>query len=449
MPGPATVRLVVLNYNGGEHVLRCVERLLAVHWPPDALQVVVVDNASVDGSDHLIEQRHPEVRLVRSPRNSGFPANNLALRDLDDVDFVGLVNNDAFVEPGYLAPLVEALEADPGLGAVCPRILLAPRFVSLRLRTRGWQAPGDERVLGVRISGLLVDGRAADRQVVFGDGTWPAERGGALEPEYRWTGPEATVHVPVGDGPDDPGRVRVEVRLSAPRVMTVTLGTGANEVEVEVGPQPTWYHAVVAGAPHDLVNNVGSELVVGGWGRDRGFLQPDKGQFEEPVDVFAWCGAAVLFPTRYLRDVGLFDERFFMYYEDTDLAWRGRLRGWRYRYIPNSVVRHIHAATSVEGSGLFHHYVERNRLIMLTKNAPPGYAARAAWLYLLATASYARRDVVRAVVRGRRPSLQSSLRRLRSFVAYLRLVPELVKERRSRPTPVVHDEELLGWAVDS
>ena len=59
--------------------------------------------------------------------------------------------------------------------------------------------------------------------------------------------------------------------------------------------------------------------------------------------MFAWCGGAVLLRRRYLDDVGLFDERFFLYYEDTDLSWRGRLRGWRYVYVPGAVVRHHHA----------------------------------------------------------------------------------------------------------
>ena len=97
----------------------------------------------------------------------------------------------------------------------------------------------------------------------------------------------------------------------------------------------------------------------------------------------------MLFRPGYLDDVGLFDERFFMYYEDTDMAWRGRARGWRYRYVPDAVLRHVHAATSVEGSPLFHHYVERNRLVMLIKNAPWRLAASASGRFVLSTASYA------------------------------------------------------------
>ena len=118
------------------------------------------------------------------------------------------------------------------------------------------------------------------------------------------------------------------------------------------------------------------------------------GQYDEPAEVFAWCGGSVLFRPAYLADVGLFDERFFLYYEDTDLSWRGRLRGWRYRTAPASVARHVHAATSSEGSPVFAYHVERNRLLMLVKNAPARLAAQQVWRYLLVTASYARRDIV-------------------------------------------------------
>jgi hypothetical protein len=75
-----------------------------------------------------------------------------------------------------------------------------------------------------------------------------------------------------------------------------------------------------------------------------------------------------------MDDVGLFDDRYFLYYEDTDLSWRMRLAGWDVRYIDDAVAWHEHAASSRVDSPLFRFHNDRNRLLTLTKNAPAGLA---------------------------------------------------------------------------
>jgi GT2 family glycosyltransferase len=137
----------------------------------------------------------------------------------------------------------------------------------------------------------------------------------------------------------------------------------------------------------------------------------------------------VLLAASYLRDVGLFDEELFLYYEDVDLAWRGRERGWLYRYVPGSVVRHVHAASTVEGSSLFDYYNQRNRLLTLTRHADRNTTAKAIARYLLVTASYARRDIVRPILRGQAPRPRIPLRRLRAFVAFVSMASGLRRAR--------------------
>jgi GT2 family glycosyltransferase len=421
-------------------VVDCVGALTRTEWPAADLEVVVVDNASSDGSDGELRRRFPDVDLRPTGANLGFPANNVAMRDLDDVDYVALVNNDAFVEPGWLAPLVAALEGDDDLGAACPRIVFADRFLDLAIQSPTFRpGSGDGRDLGVRLSGVEVGGEDVWRDAQRVRGFWGPEHGAGEEALFEWTQAEALVRVPVVAG-----GATARLRLAAEAAKVVTVGA----TEVEVGPEPRWVEVAVAGEPYDVVNNVGSILVEGGYGADRGYLQRDEGQFDEPAEVFAWCGGGVLLRKRYLEEIGLFDERFFLYYEDTDMSWRGRARGWRYRYVPEAVLRHIHAASSGEGSAVFQHYVERNRLLMLTKNAPRALAARAAWRYVLTTASYARRDVVSPILRAHRPNTVLVGRRLRSYLAFLRLLPAmLVARRANRRRQVVPDDELVGWAV--
>jgi GT2 family glycosyltransferase len=441
------VRAVVLNYNGGRHVIDCVEALRRTDWPAADFEIVVVDNASSDGSDGELRRRFPDLEIRPTGSNLGFPGNNVAMADLEGLDHVALVNNDAFVDPHWLGPLVEALDADPGLGAACPRILFASRFLDLTIVSPTFRpGTGDGRDLGVRLSGVEVADQDAWRDTQRVQGFWGLEYGAGEEAQFEWTQARAVVRVPVPADASSSLTVRLRLAAEAPKALTVDGGGGP--VTAEVGPTPTWAEVDLVGDPYDVVNNVGSVLVDGGYGADRGYLQRDEGQFDEPEEVFAWCGGGVLLRRRYLEEVGLFDERFFLYYEDTDLAWRGRSRGWRYGYVPESRFRHIHAASSGEGSALFQHYVERNRLLMLTKNAPRALAAGAVARYALITASYARRDVVAPVLRGHRPNLVLLRRRSRSFLAYLALLPAMLVARyRNRRRQVVADPELVAWAV--
>lgn len=119
-----------------------------------------------------------------------------------------------------------------------------------------------------------------------------------------------------------------------------------------------------------VIQNAGVLLLSDGGGGDRGTGEEDRGQYDRREEVFGFCGAAALLRREALDDAGLFDEAFFMYYEDTDLSWRLRLRGWRIIYEPGAVVEHQHTATSGEWSDFFTFHVDRNRLLMLLKDAP-------------------------------------------------------------------------------
>ncbi len=119
------------------------------------------------------------------------------------------------------------------------------------------------------------------------------------------------------------------------------------------------------------INNAGSRLEPNSdWpiyedGKD----QKDEGQYDEVREITAFCGACVLLSRQFLHNVGLFDNKFFMYFEDGDLSWRGQSAGYKFYYAPKAVAIHEHTGTSREGSPLFNHFVGRNRLLILLKNA--------------------------------------------------------------------------------
>ncbi|MGH8986189.1 MAG: glycosyltransferase family 2 protein, partial [Acidimicrobiia bacterium] len=285
---------------------------------------------------------------------------------------------------------------------------------------------------------------------------WGREHGDGDEVEYQWTAQTALLQVPVTE---TDGARSCEVRLAADEPTPVELVSGRRRASHLVGTTPAWYPVELDGTPFDVINNVGSELVADGYGADRGYLQRDVGQYDEEEDVFAWCGAAVLLRTRYLETAGLFDERLFLYYEDLELSWRGLDHGWRHRYVPKSVVRHLHSATTVEGSALAEHFNERNHLLVLARHAPRSVLARALLRYLLVTASYARRDLVSRWLRRERPRRETVRRRVHALASFVPRAPAMAldpheryavadppRRRRPRITPLNRftDYRLLG-----
>jgi GT2 family glycosyltransferase len=435
----------VVNHDGGDLTLRCLRSVAATDWPVRALEVVLVDNASRDGVAAAVGRELPAVTVLESSHNLGFAGGcNLGLRHLVDVDHVALLNNDATVTPGWLRALVAGLDGEPTVGAVCPKILFDDAYVEVALASStGRRGVGDRRPLGVKVSGARVGGVDAWRSVQLVRGFWGVEhRGGA---GFQWTDGDALLRVPA---PPDQPLPACSLRLSADVDRTVTVTSGPHRVEHRVGRTPSWYAVPLGGEPFDVVNNAGSLLLGGGYGADRGYLEQDRGQYGRTEEVFAWCGAAVLLSRSYLDDVGLFDERYFLYYEDFDLSWRGRARGWRHLYVPGPPVRHRHSASTVEGSRLHHHFSERNRLLTLVRNAPARMALGAVGRHLLVTASYARRDVAHPLVHGRAPSWEVVRRRSGAFASFVAALPATVGERRRlRRRQLVPDRDLLAWAT--
>ncbi len=411
------VRAVVVNYGGGDEVVACVRSLLASDW--DDLDVVVVDNGSTDGSPERIERELPAVRVFRSPGNLGYPALNQVVEDLTGVDAVLVLNPDAVVEPGALRALAAALDADRKVGAACPLILLDGAYREVRLTL-----DGPPRAC---VDLLAVDG--ADRWHLTGPRVrrrwhrgvaWSVGDGSVL----RTTGDELTLRVQA----HRPGRLR--------------LVSGGHEVEVAVGRRPVDVRVTPDGEAVRVVQNAGSIIGAHGLGMNRGYHRPLGPAFDQAVDVPAWCGAGVLLRSDYLREVGLLDPRWFLYYEDTDLAWRGLLRGWRHRYVPEARVRHAHSTTIGHGSGLYDVQHHRNRILTVTKCAPAREVV-ATWRDALGlVAQQLRGDVVARLRDGRPPEPALTARRLRGLAAAARLTPAVLRDRRSVRRGAVPDDAL-------
>jgi len=446
------VTVVVLNWNGARLLPDCLDALAAQDLPEGQMAMWVVDNDSTDDSLELLRTRYPWARTIAHSSNDGFAGgNNVALREVA-TPFVALVNNDARPEPAWLRRLLEPF-AEPGadrLAAVSAKIVFLPRFLAVELSTPG-VTPGtlDTRELGARVYRVEIDGADVTERVLWDRVAYGPE--GEGEGRFRWTRPAGMLLVPVDAPPgEDAGPLRLRLRVAAETTKPVELtwagGSGSGKAE----PEPVDLEVEVpAGAPLvDVLNNAGSMVFRDGYGADRAYQELDRGQYQLPEEVFAFCGGAVCFRTEALRQAGVFDDDFFLYYEDTDLSWRLRSLGWRIRYQPAAVARHIHSASSVEWSPLFVFHTDRNRLLMLTKNASAGLVAREVLRYPLTTASLALREVARSRHTRRRPPVRPTLLRLRVLRSYAGLLPKmLVRRRRIAAQAAVDRKRLERWLV--
>ena len=121
--GEPDVSVVIVTYNSGEQVGSAIESARAAAQAAGmTAEIIVVDNASADGTADIIATRYPDVLLIRNDRNTGFgAANNVAFPRARGAAWL-LLNPDARLEPATLGTLAEALRSDPRLALVAPSV---------------------------------------------------------------------------------------------------------------------------------------------------------------------------------------------------------------------------------------------------------------------------------------------------------------------------------------
>jgi GT2 family glycosyltransferase len=308
MPEPRLAVLIV-DTNEGRYLPRCLTALREQTRPAD--RVLLVDNASTDGSPELVRRDFPEVEVIPLGRNAGFAAaNNAGARAADDCDLIVLLNADAFAAPEWLEHLVRAAEEHPEAAAIA----------SLMLRE-------NER---------------------------------------------------------------------------------------------------------DLLDGTGDMYHVSGiaWRRDH--LRPiaESPNAERGEEVFSACGGAVLYRREAYMAAGGFEEGFFCYFEDTDLAFRLRLMGHRVWYEPRAVVRHVGSGTTGVASEFSVYHSFRNMVWTWVRNMPGpllwAYLPAHLLLNVLNVLSYARTGHAGTILRAK--------------VDAVRGLPRVLRERKA-----VQARRRVGW----
>jgi len=137
----------------------------------------------------------------------------------------------------------------------------------------------------------------------------------------------------------------------------------------------------------NLIDSTGVNLCLNGMSRGRGRLEIDNGQYDRVEEIFLPSACAALYRKKMLEEIGLFDDSFFAYCEDTDLGIRGRLNGWKAFLSPKAIVYHHYSGTAGKYSPLKAFLVERNHFWLVIKNFPLGlillYPFFTFWYYIL------------------------------------------------------------------
>ena len=242
-PAPR-VSVLVVNYNTCDLLRDCLMSLHKVVEP--RFEVVVVDNASTDGSPAMVRDLFPGVRLIELDRNLGFAGGNMRGYDNARGEYVCFLNSDTRVDSQFLSQMTGFMDVNPMVGGCQPKI--------------------------------------------------------------QW--------------------MRDPTRLDS------------------VGDWLTW-----TGLLHH-----------------RGYLAPDD-LGEEPMDIFAAKGACMMFRASLLEKIGVFDENYWSYFEETDLCWRTWLSGHRVCLVPTAVVQHLLAGTSRDATSyIVSYHAFKNRIHSMIKN---------------------------------------------------------------------------------
>lgn len=123
------IAIIIVSYNSRQDLPDCLSSLGSVSYPADRVSVLVVDNASTDGSSALVRERFPAVTVLEAKINVGFVGgNNLGIAWALDrsYDAVLLLNPDTQVAPDFLSKMVAVWQAQPRVGAVQAKLLLHP-----------------------------------------------------------------------------------------------------------------------------------------------------------------------------------------------------------------------------------------------------------------------------------------------------------------------------------
>jgi len=349
------ISIIIVNYNGKKYIDDLFESLMKLETDNFTFEIIFVDNCSTDDSVEYLEKKYvvlmENLKVIRLNKNIGFAGGNNVGVKYSKGRYVVFLNNDTKVLPNWLKELYKCIKQN-NAGIVTSKLLFFYDFIRLNINT------DDKIVIDNRI---LMNGKEYMLDPKFC-------RNMLVYDSYSICFGNSYFYLPLLDG-ISAYEIQIYFRdiQSAQKLNSVIY---INSNRFDVGGSINLSLEQVEKFRVTLIQNAGSGIDRYYNGYDIGFCEEDYGQYEEIREVEAACGAAMIMCKEDFINIGMFDENFFMYYEDTDLSMRMKSMGKKLLYCPTAQVRHVHTGSSKEWSPFFVYYVFRNRMLFILKNYP-------------------------------------------------------------------------------
>ncbi len=118
------ISVIIVNYNGLHFLKEMMPTLM--NQSLQDFEVILIDNASKDGSLEYLESCYPHVHLIKNSENFGFTANNQGMK-IARGKYVVLINNDTILDHNFLCELVKPADVNPQVGMVAPKVLITDK----------------------------------------------------------------------------------------------------------------------------------------------------------------------------------------------------------------------------------------------------------------------------------------------------------------------------------
>ena len=432
------VSVTIVTWNSAKYLGACFRSLAGQDY--SQLEVVIVDNASEDGTREILKLVDPRWRVIYNSENVGFAAGqNQAIR-ASHGEWVLCLNPDVVLSPDFLTQLIAVGGTHPEAGSLCGKLLRwGPSPQGVEQPFRAASCGGEEVGWEMRSTTSSPDRTAGDDTRRGPERPlYPDLKGHGFQPCHQ--SPQTA---PLGSEgqllqrlkPDSPGGLTGTpegVPLQDTAVQGATPQKDIAEKLSETGANPR---------RTNIIDSTGIYFTRNMRHLDRGAEEIDRGQYDRLQYVFGASGAAAFFRRDFIEDVSVegefFDEEFFAFREDGDLAWRAQVMGWKCLYVPTAVAWHVRRVTPERRRDLplvINWHSAKNRFLMRGKNAS-GWLCRRLFFPVLW------RDIMTfgyALVRD--PRLWSAVTYPWRARASVRRKRTIIQSRRR-----VSDRDLLWW----